>query len=67
MTDQPDDATPAQKSATPKSATEVLAELVARRKAAANSGAPGGVGRRQSERAAAARSASKSKPALRKS
>ncbi len=51
----------------PKSATQTLAELVARRKAAQGGGAnvgPGG--RRQSERDAAARSASKSKPALRK-
>jgi hypothetical protein len=58
---EPEDTPPAQ-----KSATEVLAELVARRKAAASSGAPGALGRRQSERAAAARSASKSKPAMRK-
>jgi len=50
-----------------KSPTEVMAELVARRKAAAGEAGPNGLGgRRQSERAAAARSASKSKPALRK-
>ena len=52
----------------PRSATEALAELVARRKAAlaqtAKSGPRGGP--RESERSAAARSASKSKPALRK-
>lgn len=53
---------------TPPSITESLAELVARRKAAlaqaAKSGPRGGM--RESENAAAARSASKSKPALRK-
>ena len=52
----------------PKTATETLAELVARRKAKAgqtNWGAAAG-GLRGQERAAAARSASKSKPALRK-
>jgi hypothetical protein len=50
-----------------KSATATLAELVAKRKATAgNEGAGGRDGRRQSERAAAARSAAKSKPALRK-
>jgi hypothetical protein len=51
---------------TPKSATETLAALVARRKAAV--GAPGAKpgGGRETERAAAARSAAKSKPALRK-
>ncbi len=50
-----------------KSPTEVLAELVARRKAA-SAPAPGGrgVGQRGAERAAAAQSAAKSKPALRK-
>lgn len=49
------------------SASEKLAQLVAARKAAAASGAPKGVpGQRRSERAAAAFSASKSKPALRK-
>jgi hypothetical protein len=48
----------------PKSPTEVLKDLVARRKAAAN-GFSGGAGR-ESERTAAARSAAKSKPALRK-
>ncbi len=47
-----------------KTATEILAELVARRKAAG--GGPGVRGGRESERAAAARSAAKSKPALRK-
>jgi hypothetical protein len=50
----------------PKNATQVLAELVARRKAAQQPGHDSGPGRRQSERAAAARSASKSKPAMRK-
>ena len=51
----------------PKSVTQTLAELVARRKAAQGAGANAGPGgRRQSERDAAARSASKSKPALRK-
>ena len=50
-----------------KSPTEILAALVARRKAG-RGGAPdaGPGGQRQSERAAAARSAAKSKPALRK-
>jgi hypothetical protein len=52
----------------PKSTTEALAELVAKRKAAlaqtAKSGPRGGS--REPERAAAARSASKSKPAMRK-
>ena len=49
-----------------KSPTEKLAELVARRKAAGGHG-PGGVpGKRRSEQAAAALSASKSKPAPRK-
>jgi hypothetical protein len=50
-----------------KSPTQTLAELVARRKAANADGSPlgGPGGRKQSERAAAARSASKSKPALR--
>ena len=47
-----------------KSSTQVLAELVARRKALAAGVAHGGA--RESERDAAARSASKSKPALRK-
>ena len=47
-----------------KSPTQILAELVARRRAAAT-GAPRG-GKRESEWSAAARSASKSKPALRK-
>jgi hypothetical protein len=55
-------------SSPPKSTTEALAELVARRKAAlaqtATRGPRGGL--RESERAAAANSASKSKPALRK-
>lgn len=52
--------------APPRSATQVLADLVAKRKAtggvAAKTLGPG----RQSERAAAARSASKSKPAMKK-
>jgi hypothetical protein len=52
----------------PKTPTQALAELVARRKAAAGeaAGKHAYPGTRQSERAAAARSASKSKPALRK-
>jgi hypothetical protein len=52
--------------ASPKSTTEALAALVAQRKAAlaAKNGPRGG--QRESERAAAARSASKSKPAMRK-
>ncbi|WP_158915659.1 hypothetical protein [Caulobacter sp. S45] len=51
-----------------KTATQTLAELVARRKAGAgNAGSQGfGAGKRQDERAAAARSAAKSKPAMRK-
>ena len=49
-----------------KSPTEVLAALVAQRKANGGQGAAKGAGLRESERAAAARSASKSKPALRK-
>ncbi len=62
MPDQNDDPSSAS-----KTATQTLAELVARRKAAQGSGgAVGPGGRRQSERDAAARSASKSKPALRK-
>lgn len=54
--------------ASPTSATQTLAELVARRKAALAQTAKGGPhgGARESERFAAARSASKSKPALRK-
>ena len=50
--------------AKPKTPTQILADLVARRKSAA-AGFPGGGGR-ESERDAAARSAAKSKPALRK-
>ena len=50
----------------PKSASQKLAELVARRKAAVGSSQNGIPGPQTSERAAAARSASKSKPALRK-
>jgi hypothetical protein len=55
-------------SPTPKSPTQALAELVAKRKAEAGAGLPKHAypGARQSERAAAARSASRSKPALRK-
>jgi hypothetical protein len=50
-----------------KSAREKLAELVERRKAeAAQAGRRGIPGQRQSEQAAAARSNSKSKPAMRK-
>jgi len=58
MTDDPNP------SASEKTATQVLADLVARRKAARTGGPPGAG--RESERAAAARSAAKSKPALRK-
>jgi hypothetical protein len=50
-----------------KSATQVLAELVARRKAAAHSSAKAHGPDRHAERAAAAHSASKSKPAMKKS
>ena len=50
-----------------KSATQVLADLVARRKAAAGPAAKSLGPHRQAERAAAARSASKSKPAMKKS
>jgi len=51
-----------------KSATQTLAELVARRKAQGNAAWTQALrkGDRQSERAAAARSAAKSKPMLRK-
>lgn len=49
-----------------KTATQALAELVARRKADAGGQASSEKTRRGSERAAAARSASKSKPAMRK-
>ena len=52
---------------TEKTASEKLAELVARRKAAAGAAPANGLpGQRRSERAAAAASASKSKPAMRK-
>ncbi len=48
-------------------ATETLAALVARRKASTDAGSPTqGRGRRDAERAAAARSLSRSKPASRK-
>lgn len=52
-----------------KTQADLMAELLARKKGAQAAGQSGGPGRRQSEqaeRAAAARSASKSKPALRK-
>jgi hypothetical protein len=51
-----------------KTATQTLAELVAKRKAQGNAAWTEAVrkGDRQSERAAAARSASKSKPMMRK-
>ena len=49
-----------------KSATEILAALVAQRKAGGGSPGARGGGQRDSERIAAARSAAKSKPALRK-
>jgi hypothetical protein len=52
----------------PKTASQTLAELVAKRKAQAGAGWAEALrkGDRQSERAAAARSAAKSKPMLRK-
>ena len=51
----------------PKTPTEVLAALVAKRKAAAGGGtAPGKGDQRSAQRAEAARAAAKSKPALRK-
>lgn len=49
-----------------KSSTEILAALVARRKAGGGPVEVGRGGARESERTAAARSAAKSKPALRK-
>ena len=49
-----------------KSPREKLAELVAQRKAAAGQGQGGIPGKRQSERGAAAFSASRSKPAMKK-
>jgi hypothetical protein len=50
-----------------KTATRTLAELVARRKSlAAGAAGPNRVLRKDAERAAAARSAARSKPALRK-
>ena len=48
------------------SAAVLRAALLAKRQAAARSGRPGGDGGRRSERDAAALSASKSKPALRR-
>ncbi len=60
MTDDP--TSPTEK----KSATEVLAALVAQRKTGKAGPSAGRGGARESERAAAARSAAKSKPALRK-
>jgi len=62
MHDQDDSSDP------PRSTTETLAELVARRKAALNQTAKGGPrgGSRESERSAANRSALKSKPGPRK-
>jgi hypothetical protein len=52
----------------PKNTSQTLAELVAKRKAQAGAGWAAALrkGDRQSERAAAARSASKSKPMMRK-
>ena len=58
---------PENMAAAQKSATQVLAELVARRKANGSPAAKSLGPHRQSERAAAARSASKSKPAMKKS
>jgi hypothetical protein len=61
MTEPKDDPAPK------RTAAETLAMLVAQRKAAAKSGPPGaGRGGKHAERAAAALSASKSKPAMRK-
>lgn len=60
MTDPSNPATP------PKSASEKLAELVAKKASAAAGYGPGAQGRKQTERAAAARAASKSRPAQRK-
>jgi hypothetical protein len=58
---------PTTKPSDKKSATEILAALVAQRKAAGGQGGHAGrEGGRENERAAAARSAAKSKPALRK-
>jgi hypothetical protein len=62
-----DENQPAQPDQAEKSPQEKLAELVAQRKSAgARPHGPGGLGAKASERAAAARSASKSKPAPRK-
>jgi hypothetical protein len=53
--------------AAPESATQKLAALVARKKLEASGGGPASKGDKlQAERQAAARAASKSKPALRK-
>ena len=61
MTDNANDQSPK------KTAAETLAQLVAQRKAAAKTGPPAsGRGGKHSERAAAALSASKSKPAMRR-
>jgi hypothetical protein len=49
-----------------KTPAEIMAALVAQRKAAARGGPPGAKAGKHSERAAAALSASKSKPAMRK-
>jgi hypothetical protein len=51
---------------TPKSSTETMAELVAKKKAAQGQGRNPTASDDKARRAAAARSASKSKPALRK-
>jgi hypothetical protein len=60
--------TASQTTASPKGAAQNLAELVAKRKAQAGAGWAEALrkGDRQSERAAAARSAAKSKPMMRK-
>jgi hypothetical protein len=60
MTDENDEHAPK------KSATQALADLVARRKASGGGGGSVHDSRRQAERAASARSLSRSKPALRK-
>jgi hypothetical protein len=67
MSDQ-DKADAGPKTASQKNASQTLAELVAKRKAQAGAGWAEALrkGDRQSERAAAARSAAKSKPMMRK-
>lgn len=57
----PDDSNPPA-----SSTTQALAEALARKKAAGRGGPAVGLGRKQAERDAAARSAAKSKPQMRK-